>query len=281
MIHVENLCFRYPDGSKVLDNLSFNIKKGEFVAIIGQNGAGKTTLLKHFNGLLKPTSGRVLINGLDIVRNRTSDLAKHIGFLFQNPDHQIFCPTVYDEIAFGLKKTGSSEEEIEKLVKKAADTVGLSGCLDSQPFTLSKGQRQRVALASVLAMQTEVLVLDEPTTGQDYREGVEIMELVMDLNKQGKTIVMVTHDMELVAMYARRVIILKDGSVSEDGPARKVLANTEKLSEAKLDSPQIYQLAAKFSKQNIFKEKINAEEMFEEILKLVERKRGVANVSNG
>lgn len=281
MIHVENLCFKYPDGSKVLDKLNFNIKKGEFVAVIGQNGAGKTTLLKHFNGLLKPTGGRVLINGLDITKNRTSDLARHIGFLFQNPDHQIFCANVYEEIAFGLKRTGRSNDEIDKLVRKAAETVGLSCSLESQPFTLSKGQRQRVALASVLAMQTEILVLDEPTTGQDYREGVEIMELVSELNRQGKTIVMVTHDMEIVAMYARRVIILKDGSVAEDGPACKVLANMGKLAQANLDSPQIYRLAAKFARQNIFKETVTAEEMFNEIIKLVERKRGVENVSNG
>lgn len=281
MIHVENLSFKYPGGNNILNCLNFDIAKGEFVAIIGQNGAGKTTLLKQFNGLLKPSEGKVLVNGLDVSRTRTSELAGHIGFLFQNPDHQIFCSTVYEEIAFGLKNTGRSAEEIDGLVRKAAERVGLHDSLSLEPFTLSKGQRQRVALASVLAMETEVLVLDEPTTGQDYREGVEIMELVADLNRQGKTIIMVTHDMELVAGYARRVIILNSGTVIDDGPVHKVLCNTENLAASYLDSPQIYLLARKFVRQGIFKSTLSAEEMFDEILKLIACSGGARYVGNG
>lgn len=281
MIHVENLSFKYPGGNNILNCLNFDIAKGEFVAIIGQNGAGKTTLLKQLNGLLKPSEGKVLVNGLDVSRTRTSELAGHIGFLFQNPDHQIFCSTVYEEIAFGLKNTGRSAEEIDGLVRKAAERVGLHDSLSLEPFTLSKGQRQRVALASVLAMETEVLVLDEPTTGQDYREGVEIMELVADQNRQGKTIIMVTHDMELVAGYAGRVIILNSGTVIDDGPVHKVLCNTENLAASYLDSPQIYLLARKFVRQGIFKSTLSAEEMFDEILKLIECSGGARYVGNG
>lgn len=281
MIRVENLCFKYPGGNDILNCLNFSIKKGEFVAIIGQNGAGKTTLLKQFNGLLKPAVGRVLVNGLDVSKTKTSELAKHIGFLFQNPDHQIFCPTVYEEIAFGLKNTGRGREEIDKLVRKAAEKVGLESSLAIEPFTLSKGQRQRVALASVLAMETDVLVLDEPTTGQDYREGIEIMELVADLNRQGKTIIMVTHDMELVARYAQRTVILKAGTVIEDGLVHSVLCSTEKLSASYLDSTQIYLLARKFARHSIFKATLTAEEMFDEILKFIACDGGVGNVSIG
>lgn len=281
MIHVENLSFKYPGGNNILNCLNFDIAKGEFVAIIGQNGAGKTTLLKQLNGLLKPSEGKVLVNGLDVSRTSTSELAGHIGFLFQNPDHQIFCSTVYEEIAFGLKNTGRSAEEIDDLVRKAAERVGLHDSLSLEPFTLSKGQRQRVALASVLAMETEVLVLDEPTTGQDYREGVEIMELVADQNRQGKTIIMVTHDMELVAGYAGRVIILNSGTVIDDGPVHKVLCNTENLAASYLDSPQIYLLARKFVRQGIFKSTLSAEEMFDEILKLIECSGGARYVGNG
>lgn len=292
MISVENLSFRYPGGQPILNCLNFHIKKGEFVAIIGQNGAGKTTLLKHLNGLLKATEGKVAVNGLDCARTRTSELAGSIGFLFQNPDHQIFCSTVYEEIAFGLRNTGvkntrpkgagsntgrRSPEEIDLLVKEAAARVGLSGCLSQEPFSLSKGQRQRVALASVLAMDTEVLVLDEPTTGQDYRESIEILDMVCRLHKRGKTIVMVTHDMELVARYAERVIILQGGRVLEDGPADTVLGKADSLAASHLSPPQIRLLAAKFAKQGLFRNVFTVEDMFEEILKMLEVRENVGH----
>lgn len=278
MIEIKNLCYQYPNGNKVLDNMSMIIKKGEFVAIIGQNGAGKTTLLKHFNGLLKPTSGSITVNGLDTSMTKTSALAKKIGFLFQNPDHQIFCRTVYEEIAFGLKNTGASGALIEEKVRLAAEKVEISHNLDKEPFSLSKGQRQRVALASVIAMETDVLVLDEPTTGQDYKESLEIMELVKELNRQGKTIIVVTHDMELVARYAKRVIILHTGNVLEDGPAEIVLGKSDSLSAANLHSPQIFVLAKRFHKMGLFKNTYTAEDMFEEIMSYLE---GDKNVSNG
>ncbi|MDP4183361.1 MAG: ABC transporter ATP-binding protein, partial [Bacillota bacterium] len=159
MIRIDNLSYQYKNGNKVLNNLNIHIKGGEFVAVIGQNGAGKTTLLKHLNGLHKPTQGAISICGLDTAKTKTSLLAKKIGFLFQNPDHQIFCSSVYDEIAFGLKNLGVALSEIEAFVQKATEKVGIAQYLKKDPFSLSKGQRQRVALASVLAMETEVLVL--------------------------------------------------------------------------------------------------------------------------
>ena len=278
MICVDNLCYQYKNGIRVLKDISFSIDKGEFVALIGRNGSGKTTLLKHLNGLLKPTQGRVTVNGLDTSNTKTSLLAKHVGFLFQNPDHQIFCSTVYDEIAFGLKNTGVNSNDIDRLVTRSARRVGIEQCLELNPFSLSKGQRQRVALASVLAMETEILVLDEPTTGQEYKEGIGIMECRKDLNCSGKTVIMVTHDMELVARYARRVIILQDGTVLEDGQTKSVLGKTEKLALANLQPPQIYMLARKFHKNGMFKNVYTVEEMYEEIISYLE---GEVNVCNG
>lgn len=278
MVHVNNLSYQYKNGNRVLNGLKFSIKKGEFVAVIGQNGAGKTTLLKQLNGLLKPSQGSVLIDGMDVQRTKTSVLSRHIGFLFQNPDHQIFCQTVYDEIAFGLKNMGLKNVDIEEAVNESAQKVGIDRYLASNPFSLSKGQRQRVALASVLALKTDILVLDEPTTGQDYREGIEIMDIIRDLNNDGKTIIMVTHDMELVSRYAKRAIILCNGEILEDGPTEKVLSKTESIALSNLQAPQIYELARKFHKQRLFKNVFSPEEMLNEILSYLEDD---ANASNG
>lgn len=277
MIRIENLGYQYKNGNKVLKNLNLSIKKGEFVAVIGQNGAGKTTLLKHLNGLLKPTAGSVKINGMDTAKNKTSVLAKQIGFLFQNPDHQIFCSTVYEEIAFGLGKLNMNKGDIEVLVHQSAKKVGIDQYIDASPFSLSKGQRQRVAFASVLAMETDILVLDEPTTGQDYSEGLEIMEMVKELNAQGKTIIMVTHDMEMVAKYAQRVIILQNGTILEDGPAREVLGKEKSLELSNLQPPQIYLLAKKFHKQGFFKDAYTIEEMYNEIILYLEGEKNAGN----
>ena len=222
MIEMQNLWYAYPSGQTVLAGLNISIKRGEFVALIGQNGAGKTTFLKQLNGLLKPTSGVVKIAGMDTSRVKTAKLAQKVGFLFQNPDHQIFLPSVRQEIAFGPKNLGLPDEEVEARILQAAEAVGLTAVLDENPVFLSKGQRQRVAFASLLSMRPEILVLDEPTTGQDYRESIEIMEMVRELNEAGHTIIFVTHDMELVARYARRIILLRQGRVVVDGPVREV-----------------------------------------------------------
>lgn len=275
MLRVENLSFSYNEDKYILKNLSFSIKKGEFTAIIGQNGSGKTTLLKQLNGLLRPSQGRIFIDGSDISSIRTSVLARSIGFLFQNPDHQIFCSTVYEEIAFGLKNMKLGKDNVDRLVREAAAMVSISEYLDSSPFNLSKGQRQRVALASVLAMETDILVLDEPTTGQDYREGMEIMNIVLNLNKKGKTIIIVTHDMELVSRYARRTIILKDGQILEDGHTRAVLAKKESLAASNLQPPQVYSLAEMFKKQGLFEDACTVEEMFCEIMDYLEGEKNV------
>ncbi len=246
MIKVTQLGFAYPNGPAILRGIDFQIKAGEFVALIGQNGAGKTTLLKHLNGLLKPTAGMIAIDGIDTRQSTTGKLSQKVGFLFQNPDHQIFMPTVAREIGFGPKNLGLSKAEVTQRVAEAAAAVGLTPFLEQNPIFLSKGQRQRVAFASLLSMCPEVLVLDEPTTGQDYREGIEIMEMVNVLNQQGHTILFVTHDMELVARYAQRVIVLSQGTVLLDDTARQVFYQPQILQQTNLFPPQIARLVQKF-----------------------------------
>lgn len=262
LIKIENLSYTYSGGQPALQNISLEIGKGECVAIIGQNGAGKTTMAKHFNGLHKPSSGRVFIGGKDTARLKVSELARTIGYVFQNPDHQIFNDTVGSEVAFGLKNLGLPAAEIEERVAGALAEVGLSSYYHTYPFNLSKGQRQRVALASVLAMRTEAIVLDEPTTGQDYRESMQIMEMVRKLNEDGHTIIFITHDMSLVARYAKRVIVLCRGTVLVDGEVRSVFAQPELLKETYLSPPQITALAQSLNRRAIPPGVLSVEEMY-------------------
>ncbi|HWJ02662.1 MAG TPA: ATP-binding cassette domain-containing protein, partial [Verrucomicrobiae bacterium] len=196
------------------------------------------------NGLLKPTGGSILIDGLSVTKQRVSSLARKIGFVFQNPDHQIFNDRVDREVAFGPCNLGLTKEQTFIRVAEALQAVGLGDFAEVSPQELSKGQRQRLALASVLAMKTEIIVFDEPTTGQDYKEALQIMDLVAELNKKGHTILFITHDMSLVARYARRVIALCEGSVLMDGPVNEVFAQVEKLNKTFIEPPQICQLAS-------------------------------------
>lgn len=240
MIKFSNVCFAY-DKNNILDDISFSINKGEFVAIVGRNGAGKTTLMKLFNGLLKPTSGSVNIASLDTKIAKTSELAKHVGFLFQNPDRQICQNTVKDEISFGLKCIYTDKSEIDSKCRATIESFELKG--DKDPFSLSRGERQKVALASVIAISPEILVLDEPTTGLDYKECMQIMQIINELNQKGTTVIMVCHDMELVADFAQRVIVLGDGSILADDLCKKVMIDENVLKNASLAPPQIAELA--------------------------------------
>jgi ABC-type cobalt transport system, ATPase component len=271
MIKVNNLSFRYPNGVEVLADIHFTIQQGDFVALIGQNGAGKTTLLKQFNSLLKPTSGSVSVAGMDTRTATTGKLAYKVGFLFQNPDHQIFMPTVEREIGFGPHNLGLSKTEVKRRVDDAAAAVGLTKYLTENPLFLSKGQRQRVAFASVLAMRPEILVLDEPTTGQDYQEGLEIMEMVKAMNEQGHTIIFVTHDMELVARYAKRVVVLSQGRVLLDDSSNNVFYQPEILQQTNLFPPQIARLVQKFAGQPLeFGKPLSIDDVYEEFVKFAE-----------
>lgn len=243
MIQVEQLSHTYASGTEALIDINFRIRQGEFVAIIGQNGAGKSTLVRHLNGLLRPTRGRVLIKGQDIRKSPVSHLARNIGFVFQNPDHQIFHEQVEKEIAFGPSNLGLSPQEVRLRVNEALKAVNLETYREASPQSLSKGQRQRLALASVLAMRTEVIVLDEPTTGLDYKESMQIMELAVRLNQEGHTIIFITHDMSLVARYAQRAIALCQGRVIVDDRVDAVFVQADKLRTTYVVPPQISLLA--------------------------------------
>ena len=245
MIEVRNVYFTYPSGVEALKGVSLRIDRGEFVAIMGQNGAGKTTLVKHFNGLLRPTKGEVLVDGVNTKDVSVATLARKVGYVFQNPDHQLFCETVEQEIAFALKNFGFKEELIEKRVKWALNLLGLTQYRESSPFMLSGGERKRVALASVLAWDPEVVVLDEPTIGQDYMQKERLRQFIMQLRSQGKTVVIVTHDVEFVADCNPRIVLMANGKILADGPAEEILTNSNLLAKASVISPQITQIFLK------------------------------------
>ncbi|UWG97177.1 energy-coupling factor ABC transporter ATP-binding protein [Dehalobacter sp. DCM] len=269
MITFENVCFSYGK-SPVICDVSFQINKGDFVAVIGENGAGKSTLSKLCNGLLKPTSGRVTVNGNDTRTTRTSSLAKIIGFLFQNPDRQICQNTISGEIMFGLEcvldDVALRHERCEDMLRQ----FDFDGMAD--PFTLSRGDRQRVTLASLLACRPEVLILDEPTTGLDYRECTHIMELIRELNEAGTTIIMVTHDMELVQDYAQRVLVINSGKLIGDGAAKSIMTKLDMLAAASVAPAQIPALALRLGSdfQNVF--------TVEQMTAIIERKAGEKDV---
>jgi len=244
VLKTEGLRYAYPSYPvEALRGIDLSIRRGEFVAILGQNGSGKTTLAKHFNGLLRPTSGTVWLEGKPTPAYTHGDMARRVGYVFQNPDHQIFARTVHDEVGFGLKMLGASPKIISDRVAEALSVVELRGYEQKVPFALTKGERQRVAVASVLAVQPHVLILDEPTTGLDYGQQRRTMEMLKRLNGQGHTIIIITHSMWVAAEYAERTIAIKDGQVLLDGPTRLVFQEEGLLAEASLRIPSLVQLS--------------------------------------
>ena len=242
VIEVKDLHHRYPNGFHALRGVNATVERGEFVAIIGQNGSGKTTFVKHLNGLHRATSGSVIVNGRDVGKRKVSEMARAVGYCFQNPDHQIFCDTVYKEVAFGPLNLHLSQVEIDRRVDEALGAVGLLEAKERMPRELSKGQRQRLAVAAVLSMHPNILIIDEPTTGQDYRDGIEMLELVRHLNQEGHTVLFITHDMPMVARYAERVIVFRDGQIVLDGTTRQVFAQSQILQSTFLSPPPITSL---------------------------------------
>ena len=241
IIQTRGLRFSFDD-QEVLNGIDLCIREREFVAILGANGSGKTTLVKHFNGLLRPQQGEIRLAGADSRNMSIYEMGQIVGYVFQNPDQQIFCDTVYEEVAFALKLRGFGEHETLLRVREALAAVGLSGCDTEDPFSLPKGQRQRVALASVLAIKPRVLVLDEPTTGLDYKDQRRMMELIRELNQAGNTIVMITHTMWVVAEYAHRVLLLREGRLIADAGTRAIFADEELLAQTEVCPSQITQL---------------------------------------
>ena len=245
MIEFRDVRKSYEPALPILKGVSFTIGDGEFVAIAGTNGAGKSTAMRMMNGLLAPDAGEVLIDGAPTTSLRTSELARRVGFLFQNPDRQICCQTVREELLFGFRAQGRSQREAEERVERAAKEFGLG--LDDDPFLLNRGSRQLLALASVVALEPPVLVLDEPTTGLDWLECNRVMEAIGRMHRAGATIVMVCHDMEVVADFAERVIVMADGQVVADGPTFEVLRDGEALQRASLVPPQMVEVSQRLA----------------------------------
>ncbi len=242
-IAAENLWFRYPGSSHALADVSLEIAEGQFLALVGQNGSGKTTLAKHFNGLLRPEKGRVEVNGSDIDGRATADLASTIGYCYQNPDHQIFAATVFEEIEFGPRNLGVTEEEVVRRTGRLLDLVRLRSEADRYPFSLGRGQRQKLAVASVLAMEPRIVIVDEPTTGLDWQGGEAMMEVMAELHRDGRTVVIITHDMNIVAEYAERVVVMANGRIVADGEPADVFVQESALREAFLRPPQAFRIA--------------------------------------
>ena len=237
MIRLENVSFSYRGQGPSVQDVSFHVEKGEFAAIIGTNGAGKTTTVRLIDGLLRPDSGRIMISGADTAVSSVSERARRVGFLFQNPDRQICKNTVREEILFGLRtvRGDEGEEALQARADEILKDFAFTG--DEEPFSLSRGQRQRVALASILAVEPEILILDEPTTGLDYLECCHIMDRIRRMNREKQvTVLMVCHDMEVVLDYADRVLVMAGGKLLADGPVRDVFRDTGVMEKASVIS---------------------------------------------
>jgi energy-coupling factor transport system ATP-binding protein len=247
LIHIGNLEHVYPDGTKALHDISLDIYTGEYLLIIGQNGAGKSTLVKHFLNLLKPTSGVVQINGTDSKKLSVSNLASHIGYIAQNPDNQIFNMTVWDEVSFALKNLKYPKDEVERLTCESLKSMGLYEYRTMHPLALPKGDRARVVIAAILAMQPDTIIFDEPTTGQDFRGAHYILDISRRLHQMGKTVVVITHHLYLMPDYAERVIMMGKGTILLDAPIRQAYLDIEKLQSTYLTPPQSVLLAQELS----------------------------------
>lgn len=245
MIEFEKVSASYDGELPILRDVSFRIPDGDFVAFVGTNGAGKSTTMRLVNGLLKPSSGQVLIDGVPTTQLRTSQLAAKVGFLFQNPDRQICCSTVREELLFGFRAQGRADAEAQAKVDAMIERFGFDG--DAEPFLLNRGTRQLLALASIIVMEPPVVVLDEPTTGLDFHECAKVMDVIAELNAHGTTVIMVCHDMEVVADYARRVIAMTAGQVVADGETFAVLRNRDVLARTHLLPPQVVDVALRLA----------------------------------
>jgi energy-coupling factor transport system ATP-binding protein len=242
LISVRSLSFTYDDGTQALNNISLDIHRGEYVLIAGQNGAGKSTLVRHFLRLLRPTQGAVRVDGVSTETLTTSALARRIGYVAQNPDQQVFGTTVEDEVAFALRYMGLSREDVRRRTEQSLREMALTEVRQRHPLSLPKGERARVVIAAILALEPEVMILDEPTTGQDFAGVQAILEITTRLHAQGKTILVITHHLHLVAPLADRMIVMRDGTLLLDGPTCDVLQADEALATTYLAPPQVVTL---------------------------------------
>src|SRR4030066_2438169 len=277
LFKIENLTHEYSDGTLALDNVSLNFTRGERIALLGTNGSGKTTLLYHFNGILKPTSGKIYYEDKPLRYDAKSlrELRKRVGFVFQDPNDQLFAPTVKQDVAFGPLNLGQPAHQVKKIVNEALATVGMAEFAEKPPHFLSLGQKKRVALAGVLAMQPEVIIMDEPTSNLDPRPTREILHLMLQLNKEsGITLLLATHDVDMVPLFASKLYILNKGKIVSEGSPKELFSNTEMIRNVNLRSPRITHLFEVLKKENNLpissKLPLTITEARKEILKLLD-----------
>ena len=257
-IEIKDLHFSYPSGLEALRGISLSIRSGEQAAIVGQNGAGKTTLVKHLNGLLRPGSGQVLIGDWDTTGHSVAKLASRVGYVFQNPDEQLFSKNVGAEVAFGPRNLRFEAERVQALVRDALALTELSDKTETNPYDLSATWRKMVAVASILSMDTDIVIFDEPTTGQDSPSVRRIARVVAELRKRGKTVITITHDIDFCAENFERVIAMSQGKILLDGNANEVLGQEEVLARTYVEPPQLTRLGKRLG----FRETVRNEEEF-------------------
>lgn len=270
-LSTENLSFTYPDGTQALKNINIEIEKGEKVAIIGSNGAGKSTLFSHFNGLTEPTSGCVKIEGkpISFEKDELLKVRQKVGIVFQDPNDQLFAPTVKEDIAFGPMNLGLSYDEVEKRVEDALKMVGMENYEDKTPHHLSGGQQKRIAIAGIIAMKPELMILDEPTAGLDP-DGVEkVLNIMNQLNEEGMTLIISSHDIDMISKYADKIFVLYNGEIIESGNKNKIFSDMELLKKAHLRTPITTEILynLKESGLNVNTEKISVKDTCAEIIK--------------
>lgn len=241
MLEARNITFSYDDGTEALNNVNLKVDKGDIVALLGKNGAGKSTLFLHFNGILRPDKGEIIIDGEKLKYDKKSliKFRQKVGLVFQNPDDQIFAPSVEEDVAFGPLNLKLPMEEVQKRVHEALERVGMVGFEKKAPHHLSGGQKKRVAIAGILAMKPEIMVFDEPTAGLDPKGASKIINLLKELNEQGITIIISTHDVDLVPQYANKVYVLHEGEIIGEGTAKDIFSNKELIDKANLELPII------------------------------------------
>ena len=251
IIEIKDISYAYNEEKEALKHINLTVHEGEVVAILGRNGSGKTTLVRHLIGLIKPDEKKIFVNGKDVAITPTHELAQDVGFCFQNPNHQIVTFKVRDEVIFGLRAHNVPPSEYDERIHEALKIVDMLDYIDAEVFDLGKGQKQRLALASVLALKPRILVIDEPTTGQDPQIAEGIFSIIKNLNEMGTTVLMITHQMEYAANYAHRAVVLQSGEIKFDGPINELISNRQLMEENYLDLPEVTKIAGQFKKHGI------------------------------
>ncbi|MEE1157552.1 MAG: ATP-binding cassette domain-containing protein [Methanobrevibacter sp.] len=271
-LSIKNLSYTYPDGTHALKNVNMEILKGQKVAIMGPNGAGKSTLFSHFNGLTEPKSGYLEIDGkkMEYDKKTLLEIRQKVGIVFQDPNDQLFAPTVKEDVAFGPMNLGLSYEEVEKRVDEALALVGMKKFKDKTPHHLSGGQQKRVASAGIIAMKPEIMILDEPTAGLDPQGVDKVLDILNNLNKEGMTIVISSHDIEMVNGFAEKIFVLNEGEILASGDKNEIFSNKELLKEAHLKAPITTEILYRLKEKGFYVDttKININEVVDEIIKM-------------